>query len=179
MRLNRKTLRKMIFETLNLLNEENLSKEEEFKEITKDDIKFFPKNGTGRFAIYRAEDIRSKGASIKDHIKKLASENGFKKHRVFSIPDKGLQALVELQAPVQKKKEKVNKNVITGSNIEFVGMQLKAHSLDYKEYDFFKNPLGIVLAVKRDSNEYSKFSKLQKLNYSDDAIEKAMNYKPF
>ena len=79
MRLNRKTLRKMIFETLNLLNEENLSKEEEFKEITKDDIKFFPKNGTGRFAIYRAEDIRSKGASIKDHIKKLASENGFKK----------------------------------------------------------------------------------------------------
>ncbi len=169
----------MIFETLNLLNEENLSKEEKFKEITKDNIKFFPKNGTGRFVIYRAKDIRSKGGSIKDHITKLASENEFKKHRIFSMPDKGLMALVELPSPIQKKKEKVNTNVISGSNIEFVGMQLKTHNLNYEDYDFFKNPLGIVLAVKRDSNEYSKFSKLTKLNYSDEDIKRAINYRPY
>jgi len=85
-------------------NNFNLSTEPEFKKITKEDIKFFPENGTGRFVMYRASDLRSKNpeVDIKEHIKKLAKKFGFENYRVQSInPDKlktRASAIFELKA---------------------------------------------------------------------------------
>lgn len=149
MKLNRNSLRRMILAEIHLLTESyNLSQEDKFKDISKNDIKRFPRRGTGYFIVFnhKHKDFKGKGSEevLRDH--NVNFKNWKRGKFKFELDNKRIYLTFIAEIPG------VFGDVISASNLRYLDMQFKASGYKASEYHFYKNTMTKQLvAVKKDS----------------------------
>lgn len=144
MKLNRKTLRKMILAEIRLLTEgDNNLSQENFINITQDDIgRRFPKRGTGRFIVYDHRDFKRKKSKevLDDH---NADFKNWKKGK-FKLDDQRLTFLAEIPGAFG--------DVVSANSLKYLKMQFKSNGYKASDYHFYKNTMvSMLIAVKKGS----------------------------
>ena len=147
----------MILKEIRLLAEgDNLSEEDKFKKIAKDEIKRFPKNGTGNFFVYDKNDRNTKekyskysGKNRKLAMETIKNELGFENwaRGTFKHPLAQRRMLYFIAETPG-----VYGDVITAKNESGLDKIIDEHGFDSDDYNLYLNTMfNQYVAIKKGS----------------------------